>query len=138
MNDRIQDPNPARRRWMSILARAETDQVELDTPLLSFAAGQRMKRAMVRLESAAAEAIFTPGDLATTAALHTALTIADTLGAMPFEVNLWQSQNIWNDLLRRYDSSTWPQDWKEDFKRLGFVLNIAVDRLVVEEGVTAF
>jgi hypothetical protein len=92
----------------------------------------------VRLESAAAEAIFTPGDLATTAALHTALIIADTLGAMPFEVNLWQSQNIWNDLLRRYDSSTWPQDWKEDFKRLGFALNIAVDRLVVEEGVTTF
>jgi alpha-amylase/alpha-mannosidase (GH57 family) len=122
----------------SILTRAETDQVELDTPLLSFAAGQRMKRAMVRLESAAAEAIFTPGDLATTAALHTALIIADTLGAMPFEVNLWQSQNIWNDLLRRYDSSTWPQDWKEDFKRLGFALNIAVDRLVVEEGVTTF
>ncbi|HEX4650108.1 MAG TPA: DUF3536 domain-containing protein [Granulicella sp.] len=122
----------------ALLARAETDQVELDTPLLSFAAGQRMKRAMVRLESAAAEAVFTPGDLATTAALHTALTIADTLGAMPFEVNLWQSQNIWNDLLHRYDSSTWPQDWKEGFKRLGFALNIAVDRLVVEEGVTTF
>jgi alpha-amylase/alpha-mannosidase (GH57 family) len=122
----------------SLLARAETDRVELDTPLLSFAAGQRMKRALVRLESAAAEALFTPGDLTTTAALHTALSIADTLGTMPFEVNLWQSQNIWNDLLRRYDSSTWPQDWKEDFKRLGFVLNIAVDRLVVEEGVTTF
>jgi alpha-amylase/alpha-mannosidase (GH57 family) len=122
----------------SLLARAETDRVELDTPLLSFAAGQRMKRAMVRLESAAAEALFTPGDLATTAALHTALAIADALGAMPLEVNLWQSQNIWNDLLRRYDSSTWSQDWKEDFKRLGFALNIAVDRLVVEEGVTTF
>ena len=122
----------------SLLARAEIDRVELDIPLLSFAAGQRMKRAMVRLESAAAEALFTPGDLATTAALHTALSIADTLGAMPFEVNLWQSQNIWNDLLRRYDSSTWPQDWKEDFKRLGFALNIAVDRLVVDEGVTTF
>jgi hypothetical protein len=122
----------------SLLARAETDQVELDTALLSFAAGQRMKRAMVRLETAAAEAIFTPGDLATTAALHTALAIADALRAMPFEVNLWQAQNIWNDLLRRYDSSTWPQDWKEVFRRLGIALNIAVDRLVVEEGVTTF
>ncbi len=57
---------------------------------------------------------------------------------MPFEVNLWQAQNIWNDLLRRYDSTTWPQDWKEDFRRLGIALNIAVDRLVVEEGVTTF
>jgi alpha-amylase/alpha-mannosidase (GH57 family) len=122
----------------SLLARVETDHVELDTSLLSFAAGQRMKRAMVRLEAAAAEAVFKPGDLASTTALHSALTIADTLNAMPFEVNLWQAQNIWNDLLRRFDSSTWPAEWKDDFRRLGIALNIAVDRLVVEEGVTTF
>ncbi len=57
---------------------------------------------------------------------------------MPFEVNLWQAQNIWNDLLRRFDRSTWSSEWKEGFKRLGGILNIAVDQLVVEEGVTTF
>jgi alpha-amylase/alpha-mannosidase (GH57 family) len=121
-----------------LLNRAETDQVQLDIPLLSFAAGQRMKRAMVRLEAVAAETVFKTSGAAATAALNTALTIAETLDAMPFEVNLWQSQNIWNDLLRRFDSSSWPPDWKEGFKKLGVALNIAVDRLVVEEGVTIF
>jgi alpha-amylase/alpha-mannosidase (GH57 family) len=122
----------------ALLTRAEIDQVQLDTALLSFTAGQRMKRAMVRLEAAAAENIFKPGDLATTTALHTALAIAETLGAMPFEVNLWQAQNIWNDLLRRFNSGSWSAEWKEGFKKLGAALNIAVDRLVVEEGVTIF
>ena len=81
----------------SLLDRADADQITLDTPLLSFTAGQRMKRAMVRLEAAAA------GDPTAADALATALTIADTLRTMPFEVNLWQAQNIWNDLLRRSD-----------------------------------
>jgi hypothetical protein len=57
---------------------------------------------------------------------------------MPFEVNLWQAQNIWNDLLRRFDNSSWAAEWKEDFRSLGIALNIAVDRLVIEEGVTTF
>jgi alpha-amylase/alpha-mannosidase (GH57 family) len=122
----------------ALLSRAETDQVLLDTALLGFAAGQRMKRAMVRLEAVAAETVFKAAGATATTALHTALTIAETLGAMPFEVNLWQSQNIWNDLLRRFDSPSWPPDWKECFKKLGVALNIAVDRLVVEEGVTVF
>ena len=68
----------------------------------------------------------------------TALTIAETLGTMPFEVNLWQSQNIWNDLLRRYGDNSWSPEWKDAFRKLGYALNIAVDRLVVEEGVTIF
>ncbi|HWZ50403.1 MAG TPA: DUF3536 domain-containing protein [Granulicella sp.] len=121
----------------ALLARAETDQVHLDTALLGFAAGQRMKRAMIRLEAAAAESSAKAGELNATA-LHTALTIAETLGSMPFEINLWQSQNIWNDLLRRFGDNSWPTEWKEAFKKLGYALNIAVDRLVVEEGVTIF
>src|SRR5262249_33213220 len=38
----------------TLLQRAEADQVPLDTQLLGFTAGQRMKRAMVRLEASAA------------------------------------------------------------------------------------
>ena len=116
----------------SILSRADADQITLDTPLLSYTAGMRMKRAMVRLEAAVG------GENNMSAALSTAVLIADALRTLPFEVNLWQAQNIWNDLLRRSDRAYWTEDWKDGFKKLGTALNIAVDRLVIEEGVSAF
>jgi alpha-amylase/alpha-mannosidase (GH57 family) len=116
----------------SLLGRAEADQIPLDSQLLGFTAGQRMKRAMVRLEASAA------GDPSANGALATALLIAETIHRMPFEVNLWQAQNIWNDLLRRSDTNYWTAEWKEDFKKLGKVMNISVDELVIEEGVSAF
>jgi alpha-amylase/alpha-mannosidase (GH57 family) len=116
----------------SLLARATTDQVVLDIQVLSFAAGQRMKWAMVKLESAA-DASRSPE-----LALQTALTIAGALRTMPFEVNLWQAQNIWNDLYRRSDTNYWSQELTEGFQKLGEALNIAVDQLVVDEGVSAF
>ncbi len=116
----------------SLLQRAEADQVPLDTQLLGYTAGQRMKRAMVRLEASAS------GDPSAVGALATALLIAETIKSMPFEVNLWQAQNIWNDLLRRSDTNYWTAEWKEDFKNLGKAMNISVDQLVIEEGVSAF
>jgi len=122
----------------SLLARAEADQVDLDIPLLSFTAGQRMKRAMVRLEEDSDEATAVFPSLSLQNALQNAISVAITLRDMPFEVNLWQAQNIWNDLLRRTGKTSLPQEWKEGFKKLGVALNIAVDRLVVEEGVTIF
>jgi len=122
----------------TLLARADADQVQLDIPLLSFTAGQRMKRAMVRLEEDSDEATAVFPSLSLQNALQNALTVATTLQAMPFEVNLWQAQNIWNDLLRRTGNASWPQEWRDGFKKLGVALNIAVDRLVIEEGVTAF
>jgi hypothetical protein len=115
-----------------LLQRAEADQVQLDTQLLGYTAGQRMKRAMVRLEASAA------GDPFAVGALATALLIAETIQKMPFEVNLWQAQNIWNDLLRRSDTNYWTAEWKEDFKKLGKAMNISVDQIVIEEGVSAF
>src|SRR6266576_1057437 len=66
----------------------------------------------------------------------TALLIAETIHKMPFEVNLWQAQNIWNNLLRRSDMNYWSAEWKEDFKKLGQAMNISVDQLVIEEGVS--
>ena len=114
-----------------LLRRAKIDGVTLDVPLLSFTADKRMKRAMVRLESAAAvtQSLVVLGDT---------LAIAENLATLPMEVNLWQAQNIWNDLLRRSDNVYWSPAWREGFRNLGRALNIDVDALVVEEGVRAF
>src|SRR5579871_2481391 len=116
----------------SLLARAESEHINLDAQQLSYIGGQRMKRAMVRLEAAAA------GDPTANGALSNAVLVAETLRKFPFEVNIWQAQNIWNDLLRRSDKNYWTETWKEDFKRLGEAMHIKVDQLVVEEGVSAF
>jgi hypothetical protein len=116
----------------TLLTRAQTDQIPLDTQLLGFTAGQRMKRAMVRLENS------TLAGQSAGEALAIALAINDAIHHMPFEVNMWQAQNIWNDLLRRSDTSDWTPEWKEDFKKLGKAMNISVNELVIEEGVSAF
>jgi alpha-amylase/alpha-mannosidase (GH57 family) len=116
----------------ALLARAESDQIPLDTPLLGYTTGQRMKRAMIRLEASAA------GDPTASDALPTAIVVAEAIHKMPFEVNIWQAQNIWNDLLRRSDTNYWSPEWKEGFKKLGEIMNIKVDQLVIEEGVSAF
>ncbi|HZY63999.1 MAG TPA: DUF3536 domain-containing protein [Edaphobacter sp.] len=115
-----------------LLNRAETDQIELDAQLLGYTAGQRMKRAMIQLE---AEAAGEPGSIG---AIHNAVIIATSLRKMPFDVNFWQAQNIWNDLLRRSDKTYWTHEWEEDFKKLGEAMNICVEQLVVEAGVSAF
>jgi alpha-amylase/alpha-mannosidase (GH57 family) len=113
-----------------LLSRAEADHIPLDTQLLGYTAGQRMKRAMVQLERC------TPNGHSNGDALATAILINDAIHHMPFEVNIWQAQNIWNDLLRRSDRNDWTPEWKEDFKKLGEAMNIRVDELVIEEGVS--
>ncbi len=111
-----------------LLHRGANDRVTLDAPILAFAASQRMKRAMVKLEAEMAGA----NTQAARAALLEALAIADLIRFMPFEVVLWQAQNIWNDLLCRVDGDYLSRPWKDEFKRLGQAMNIAVDELVVE------
>jgi alpha-amylase/alpha-mannosidase (GH57 family) len=113
-----------------LLRRAGIDNVTLDTPLLSFTADKRMKRAMVRLEDAA--------ESQNLAVLNETLAIAESLQSLPMDVNLWQAQNIWNDMLRRSDSQYWSREWREGFLRLGTAMNIAVEELVTEESVRAF
>ena len=71
-------------------------------------------------------------------AVQKALAVATTLRTLPFDVNLWQAQNIWNDLFRRSDKDYWSPEWKLLFKNLGEALYISVDELVTEEGVPAF
>jgi hypothetical protein len=113
-----------------LLRRAEIDHVLLDAPLLSYTADKRMKRAMVRLESAVEQQNIS--------VLHETLAIAESVRTLPMDVNLWQAQNIWNDLLQRSDSNYWSREWREGFRRIGVALNISVGELVVERGVRAF
>ena len=117
----------------SLLARAKSDQVTLDTATLTFAAAGRMKRAMVALETASTHG----GNLAISA-LQNALTIADSLRTFPFDVNLWQAQNIWNDLMRRSSLTTWSPEWRDGFRKLGLALSISVDHLVIEQALPTF
>jgi hypothetical protein len=113
-----------------LLRRAEIDHVTLDSALLSFTADKRMKRAMIHLERAVEEL-----DLGV---LNETLEIAESLRSVPMDINLWQAQNIWNDLLRRSDSTYWSREWREGFRKIGIALNISVDELVFEKGVRAF
>ena len=62
----------------ALFTQAAADLVALDTPVLNFAAGQRMKRAMIRLEAAAA------GEGAPIAALDGALTLATAIALPTF------------------------------------------------------
>ena len=77
------------------LGLAKADQVELDKPLLSYIADRHMKRAMVALQEEVME------DAEQTATLENALLVARTLSELPFELNLWQAQNLWYDVYRR-------------------------------------
>ncbi|MBW4037463.1 MAG: DUF3536 domain-containing protein [Acidobacteria bacterium] len=116
-----------------LLRRSRTDHVTLDSDLIAFTADRRMKRAMVQLEAAAE--LQTPQSMNT---LYETLAIADSLRTLPMEVNLWQAQNIWNDLLRRSDATYWSREWRDGFRKIGLALNIAVDELVIDYGVRAF
>jgi alpha-amylase/alpha-mannosidase (GH57 family) len=113
-----------------LLRRAEIDNVTLDAPLLSYTADRRMKRAMVRLEDAA--------ETQNLAVLNETLAIAESLQTLPMDVNIWQAQNIWNDMLRRSDSQFWSREWRDTFLKLGTAMDIAVEELVTEESVRAF
>jgi alpha-amylase/alpha-mannosidase (GH57 family) len=115
-----------------LIDRAQHHPTEFNGQQLGYIAGQRMKRAMVRLEAAVS------GDSSIEDALSDAVLIATTLRKLPFEVNFWQAQNIWNDLLRRSDASYWSDDLRKGFRKLGEAMRINVEKLVIEQGVPAF
>jgi alpha-amylase/alpha-mannosidase (GH57 family) len=116
-----------------LLRRSDVDHVTLDCDLLSYTADKRMKRAMVRLEAAAEQQA--PQNISI---LNETLAIAESLRTLPMDVNLWQAQNIWNDLLRRSDATYWSREWREGFRKVGLALNVSVDDLVIDLGVRAF
>ena len=118
--------------FQMLLDRAMSDQILLDETVLAYAADQRMKRAMILLEE-------TAGERESITNLQNAIDLAEHLRRLPFELTFWQAQNIWNDLLRRGSGGeSWTAEWKEGYKKLGHLLNINVEELVVEEGVPSF
>ena len=120
----------------SFLQLAKADKVPLETATLSYIADQRMKRAMVELQMSA-------GSLEM---LDRALSLAHTLVELPFELNLWQAQNIWYEILRTSSYALTSQvaddrpRWDKEFNELGKCLSIdtvamtAPDQLVEATG----
>ena len=113
----------------SFLQLAKSDQVPLETANLSYIADQRMKRAMVELQLSA-------GSLEM---LDRALTLARTLNEMPIDLNLWQAQNIWYEILRSSSyaltslgSEERPR-WDKDFSELGGCLSIDTEAITEQE-----
>jgi len=104
----------------SFLSLAKADQVPLETATLSYIADQRMKRAMIELQMSAGSPEM----------LDRALNLARILVELPFDLNLWQAQNIWYEILRSSSyalTSLAPEDrprWDKDFGELGMLLSI--------------
>lgn len=104
----------------SFLQLAKSDQVPLESVTLSYIADQRMKRAMVELQLSA-------GSLEM---LDRAVGLARTLMEMPFDLNLWQAQNVWYEILRSSSFAlTGLTDeerpkWQKEFAELGSCLTI--------------
>lgn len=114
----------------ALFLRATTDHVALDSAALSFAADKRMKRAMVQIEDAVN--LGQPPE----SVIRNALVIALALRTMPFDVNLWQAQNIWNELFRHSDRNNYSAQCKLDFKKLGEALYICADQLAIDEDIS--
>jgi hypothetical protein len=104
----------------SMLARAKADQIPLETATLSYITDQRMKFAMVELQKSS-------GSLKV---LDRALALARAITEFPFELNLWQAQNIWYEILRTSDNALTALTaeerprWDKDFDELGACLTI--------------
>jgi alpha-amylase/alpha-mannosidase (GH57 family) len=113
----------------SFLSLAKADQVPLETATLSYIADQRMKRAMVELQMSS-------GSLD---ALESALTLARTLSELPFDLNLWQAQNIWYEIFRTssYGLTALSKDdrprWDKNFAELGQCLSIETGTIRADE-----
>jgi hypothetical protein len=113
----------------SYLSLATADQISLETPTLSYLADQRMKRSMVELQMSS-------GSLEL---LDRALSLAHMLTELPFELNLWQAQNIWYEILRTssyaliaLDKANQPL-WEKNFKELGACLSIDYAAISAQE-----
>jgi alpha-amylase/alpha-mannosidase (GH57 family) len=106
---------PQMRYFLSL---AKADQVPLESATLSYIADQRMKRAMVEL-------VMSSGSLEM---LDRALALARTLTELPFDLNLWQAQNIWYEILRTsgYALTALAAEerprWEKGFNELGACL----------------
>jgi alpha-amylase/alpha-mannosidase (GH57 family) len=121
-------------RIRELLGRAKEIQIALDGVELGYIASQRIKKSMVTLHDR-------PTDLG---ALERAVALARVLRELPFEVQLWQAQNIWYEILetshreaiQRKPFGLPPEHasaWLVRFQTLGRCFGIAVDELVLED-----
>ncbi|MBS1815184.1 MAG: DUF3536 domain-containing protein [Acidobacteria bacterium] len=108
----------------SLLDRAISERVQLNPTELAFSASECITRTMRRLEDAADPQH--ARDI-----LSQALDIAATIHAMPFEVDMWEAQNIWYRLLLR-SGGLWALDWRDQWMRLGEALDIDTENIVLE------
>jgi alpha-amylase/alpha-mannosidase (GH57 family) len=113
----------------SFLQLARADQVPVESANLSYIADQRMKRAMIEL-------LMSSGSFEM---LDRALAMARTLDELPFDLNLWQAQNIWYEIHRAAGEtlgSLIPQDrlrWEKCFNELGACLSIDTTAIKEED-----
>jgi len=108
---------------------AQSDQVPLNTSRLGYLADQKMKRAMVDLQTEVTD------QTEQVATIENALLVARTLNELPFELNLWQAQNIWYDVWKHKPQPAVPdpEAWIKGFHDLGELLRISVQELVMDE-----
>jgi alpha-amylase/alpha-mannosidase (GH57 family) len=132
------------------LALAKADNVPMEKARLSYIADQKMKRAMVALHQEVMDEEAQP------ATIEDALLVARTLQDLPFDLNLWQAQNLWYDAYRKLRAAPVsaatgraagaqtasegtdaevraPAGWEERFMEIGRLLGISVGELVLEE-----
>ena len=115
----------------SFLTLAKADQVPLETATLSYIADQRMKRAMVELQLSA-------GSLEM---LDRALTLARNLVELPIELNLWQAQNLWYEILRSSSMGLTAQGkddhprWDKSFNDLATCLSIDFASITADDAI---
>jgi alpha-amylase/alpha-mannosidase (GH57 family) len=104
----------------SFLSLAKIDQIPLDTATLSYIADGRMKRVMIDLQISC-------GSLET---LERALALGRMLAELPFDLKLWQAQNVWYEILRTSSfalTALAAEDrplWEKNFSELGACLSI--------------
>ena len=103
--------------------------MQLETATLSYIADQRMKRAMIELQMSS-------GSLEM---LDRALSLARIFSELPFDLNLWQAQNIWYEILRTSSYALTAQaaeerpQWDKDFSDLGRLLSIDTTAITAQE-----
>ncbi len=110
-------------RLRGLLTQIRADQVEIDPVSVPFVASQRMLRAMQELELHLDRTY-----------LDTALQICDVLQELPFQVDVWEAQNLWYTISRQsLSATTTDAEWERGFRELGTKLEIEVDQLAVDK-----
>ncbi len=110
-------------RLRGLLTQIRADQVEIDSVSVSFVASQRTLRAMQELELHLDQKY-----------LDIALQICDVLQELPFQVDVWEAQNLWYTISRQPRSAAATDaEWDRGFRELGTKLGIEVDQLDVDK-----